>query len=59
MSIQTQISNLVPTTCFWDNLHQVALKFEKLESQIIECVGSNKQDRQIQLWSPMSEGEEP
>ena len=29
------ISNVVHTTHFWDNLHQVTLKTDRLESQII------------------------
>ena len=37
---KTQISNLVRTTRFWNNLHQVTLKVERLENQII--FGSNK-----------------
>ena len=36
------ISNLVRTTRYWNNLHQVTLKIERLESQIISKFGSNK-----------------
>jgi hypothetical protein len=51
------MSNSVHTTCLWNNLHQVQLKTERLESQTIKSFVSNKtngpkQDRQNRLRSP-------
>jgi hypothetical protein len=38
----------VQTTCFWNNLHQVTFKIDRLERLIIKCFGSNKPKRSKQ-----------
>ena len=55
--IKTQISNLVRTTRFQNNPHQVTLNIERLEREITESFRSNttkgpKQDSRNRLRSP-------
>ena len=48
LKYKTWISELVQTTCFLNNLHQVTFKIDRLERLIIKCFGSNKPKRSKQ-----------